>query len=290
MVKAPYRRGFTLIELLVVIAIIAVLIALLLPAVQAAREAARRAQCVNNLKQLGLASANFESTNGTFPPGIGPYPSATSTTDTTRMSLQAMVLPFLEQSAAYSSFNLQVGVGIGAPQQLTAMYQVISAYVCPSDGNTTKYAKYSSSGLGYSNYFGSLGNTPSQQLGTGANQESDASRAGIFNYRLMTGGSPFLDAAKTMPNPDYQAASAVKLSEITDGTSNTVLFSETKRSRAVQDTIAEILFVDLINVYVSGSSFSGASAITPPADCQGSTQIRLRYRGQMYYRSLPTTS
>ncbi len=63
------RRGFTLIELLVVIAIIAVLIALLLPAVQAAREAARRAQCMNNLKQLGLALANYESGNGVFPSG-----------------------------------------------------------------------------------------------------------------------------------------------------------------------------------------------------------------------------
>src|SRR5271163_2166570 len=62
------RRGFTLIELLVVIAIIAVLIALLLPAVQAAREAARRAQCVNNLKQLGLSLHNYESSNGSFPP------------------------------------------------------------------------------------------------------------------------------------------------------------------------------------------------------------------------------
>src|SRR5881409_2773872 len=101
--------GFTLIELLVVIAIIAVLIALLLPAVQAAREAARRAQCVNNLKQIGLAMHNYHSSNGTFPQGhsqsahqLG-YSGAYA--GWTEWSAQAEMLGFMEQTPLYNQIN-----------------------------------------------------------------------------------------------------------------------------------------------------------------------------------------
>src|SRR5262245_42775673 len=101
------RRGFTLIELLVVIAIIAVLIALLLPAVQAAREAARRAQCINNLKQIGLAAANYESANGTFPIGRSSAPCFNASGGLTGpcdgWSPLARILGFAEQTVVFNA-------------------------------------------------------------------------------------------------------------------------------------------------------------------------------------------
>src|SRR6187551_3154541 len=98
------HRGFTLIELLVVIAIIAVLIALLLPAVQQAREAARRAQCKNNLRQIGLALHTYNSSLGVFPPGVlGNDGSVAARQSLTTWMTQ--ILPYVEQSALYNSYN-----------------------------------------------------------------------------------------------------------------------------------------------------------------------------------------
>src|SRR5262245_40294229 len=104
------RLGFTLIELLVVIAIIAVLIALLLPAVQAAREAARRAQCVNNMKQIGLALHNYHSTNDCFPPGGLPtiVPGTLAISANSSFSALARLLNSVEQAPLYNAANFVV--------------------------------------------------------------------------------------------------------------------------------------------------------------------------------------
>ena len=98
----PRRSAFTLIELLVVIAIIAVLIALLLPAVQAAREAARRAQCVNNLKQLGIGCHNYHSAYDVLPWGSGPW-------GWNDISTHLLLLPYIEQTNAWNAFNFNDG-------------------------------------------------------------------------------------------------------------------------------------------------------------------------------------
>ena len=126
------RRGFTLIELLVVIAIIAVLIALLLPAVQAAREAARRIQCVNNLKQIGLAVHNYHDSVGTLPLGCAVTFDRSGNPFFNGWGITARILPYLEDQNKFNACNFSLANE--TPQNDTAMRIATSTYLCPSDG------------------------------------------------------------------------------------------------------------------------------------------------------------
>jgi prepilin-type N-terminal cleavage/methylation domain-containing protein/prepilin-type processing-associated H-X9-DG protein len=194
------RRGFTLIELLVVIAIIGVLIALLLPAVQSAREAARRAQCTNNLKQIGLAVHNYLDSHNRFPIGRGTRPARPyDITSRYNYSGFSMILPFMEQQPLFSAinFNLTVNVQDG---NTTVMSTVISSLLCPSES-----------------------------------QRAPANWAGN-NYRFNEGSNILYSYAETdtgnvnttmpAPNGPFFPERSIRFSEVIDGTSNTALASE----------------------------------------------------------------
>jgi prepilin-type N-terminal cleavage/methylation domain-containing protein/prepilin-type processing-associated H-X9-DG protein len=208
--KVETRRGFTLIELLVVIAIIAVLIALLLPAVQSAREAARRAQCTNNLKQIGLGMHNYHTGNNSFPLG-GTYAAAYSAsynngagTGWGSWSAQALLLGYMEQMPIYNAANFSWAVGMspGFNINSTVSSKTLSVFICPSDGlspmpiATASLSCWQWSGEN-NNYLASMGTTTA--FGGKGSQTT-----GVFT----------------------QAGLVYGVQNITDGTSNTIAFGE----------------------------------------------------------------
>ena len=200
----PHRAAFTLIELLVVIAIIAILIGLLLPAVQQAREAARRAQCKNQLKQLGLAIHNYESTMTCLPPASVIVKLPSGTIWTIDASPFARLLPYFEQGNTYNLMNLNADYNDPTLANKAAVGRVIPLFLCPSEPKQQPldHAKYGK--IGGNNYGFVMGDW---YVWSGIN------------------GSPAGD-------PPTRSAFGVNLQrkwrDFTDGTSNTLLMSEVK--------------------------------------------------------------
>jgi prepilin-type N-terminal cleavage/methylation domain-containing protein/prepilin-type processing-associated H-X9-DG protein len=200
------HRGFTLIELLVVIAIIGVLIALLLPAVQSAREAARRSQCVNNLKQLGIAAHNYHDTYSRFPLGRTITVIGGAISINYAYSPHSQMLPFLEQNPVYQSINFNLTWNpdpnrAGYDGNATARATVVSVFLCPSDAQNAVPRTY-----GGNNYRANEGSTC------------------CFGH----GDTDPLGVNMMMRPPDgvYYANSSRNLADVTDGSSNTAMFSE----------------------------------------------------------------
>ena len=243
-IRRQRQRGFTLIELLVVIAIIAILIALLLPAVQQAREAARRTQCKNNLKQLGLAFHNYESTYNRFPPAltiveddndthIGEgivFPGAKPSHNV--HSFAEFLLPYIEQAPLYAQINFNVPMGFttasgggsftgilaqsytGTQNFAVLSNSVIPAYMCPSTPRSVSQYNYLNDW-----WTGSFSSAPMYTVGGGLDYQNSCALSALRNLAGATTTANVLGGNEG----DYVGA---KIAAITDGTSNTIIVSE----------------------------------------------------------------
>ncbi|GIW90305.1 MAG: prepilin-type N-terminal cleavage/methylation domain-containing protein [Pirellulaceae bacterium] len=220
-------RGMTLIELLVVIAVIGLLVAILLPAVQAARETSRRAQCVNNLRQIGLALHQYHEQNRVLPYGCGPdddqVVSSMGTLNARRYSAHSQFLPFLEQTAVFERINFRVApfhpyvnaammdaAVYADPERLvvngSAAVVKIPVFLCPSDG------QFQQSPWGPNNYRACNGSTWSGRKGNG-----------MFGQNTFT-----------------------RFADVRDGLSNTAMFSE--RVKGTWDPVGQELRADVYDL------------------------------------------
>ena len=230
------HRAFTLIELLVVIAIIAVLIAMLLPAVQAAREAARRAQCVNNMKQIGLGLHNFESSQGFFPPsgirGTGSCQPMNINVDGSGKILPSgqrassyvftHILPFMEQANLYNGYNIKVD--FRSKVNSTSIGTLIPTLLCPSSANGNKFHDFDDS-----NTSGDMAQTGGPWKGVHAAVTDYAVSNGVEDLIAASG---LIDLTVTgqysmLQNVDGGHPNNVTyIAQATDGLSNTIMMSE----------------------------------------------------------------
>ena len=245
MVRRP-RSGFTLIELLVVIAIIAILIGLLLPAVQKVREAAARMSCSNKQKQIGLALHNYHDTNGMFPPGqphgyyFGGWYGTPGIQDFNRSNWAGAILPHMEQSALYELLQTALRNNSTHTCNLPLAQNVLATFVCPSDPAGPKLAA-----------------TPGNVQG-------------FYTSFIVCHGSGFA----TPPGDDrglnlngiFYGQSKVKITDITDGTTNTVMVSELLQGSDTASPGAHDVRGRMWNTIHAGTTFS---TIYSPNSTQG---------------------
>lgn len=244
-VSGSRRSAFTLVELLVVIAIIGVLVALLLPAVQAAREAARRSQCINNLRQVTLATTNYEIVHKELPPGGVHYEPRAAVQWKCTAGLLALILPYAENTTLHglvdfenfdeSATNCNANQGT-LNQQLDdgsylSAYQ-IPMYICPSDNDEPVWYDDQNRGRAMTSYVGSVGSVHFKgSPGNGINcgemavwQEYAKDPDGEFKYSFV-----FSDP-RLFPGVFSRHGVSTKLVEVTDGLSNTIFFGEVRPS------------------------------------------------------------
>ena len=278
------RRGFTLIELLVVIAIIAVLIALLLPAVQSAREAARRTQCVNNLKQIGLALHNYISSLDALPPsGSSNYNTAYYEKITNAFGMKPRILPYMEQQQVFNAINFNVDPEWGTfggweGANITAKAMRIASFLCPSDlrkGNRNNRNATNGEVSQVTNYMNNIGGN-----------------------RMYNGGKPDGPAYFPGTGPESNAANnslatraTVTLASVTDGTSNTAIWSEIVKGDGVDPGNARD---GLGMVYTGGSRLANIALpnliARNQADsvlCERSTSKNFSWKGERWLAQDP---
>jgi len=237
--RVAKRVGFTLVELLVVIAIIGTLVGLLLPAVQQAREAGRRATCQNKLKQLALATLNHESTYQELPAADRSLRIKQATNNATfayRVSMLVALLPFLEEQSLYDSCITAIRAG---NQPMGGVFDTnIAPFLCPSDPNVSN--KLGAYRWGRTNYHGNAGDIATDPT-----------------YPWLRRGAICSDQGRSAPSANNATLRVVKLKDITDGTSQTLLLSEVIIGDQTTRMPAGV-----------GKTGSGIGWTAPPATCQ----------------------
>jgi prepilin-type N-terminal cleavage/methylation domain-containing protein/prepilin-type processing-associated H-X9-DG protein len=263
-IRQVHTRGFTLIELLVVIAIIAVLIALLLPAVQAAREAARRAQCVNNLKQIGLGLHNYHQVNDCFPPGGLVSYNYTGQSFGLQQSPSAFLrmLNQMEQAALYNAENWSFSNdndALGTVVNSTVTITRLNSFLCPSDRPPgwlgTGTAPVNAITAPGNNYF----------VSTGSSLEWGGYVGGVSGPAVTGNGLP--------NGPFNSGGSAIGLRDVMDGSSNTVACGEWRVGSGFRATVTPFQVSIPTDVVMMGNLPSGVTRNTPTMTMPNPTLI-----------------